>query len=68
MSGTYITDIRTGAVVGVTAKYMARRDFKVLTGVGAGAQGLTSMKMVLLAMKGIGEVRVVDLHPENKND
>jgi len=66
MGGTYITDIRTGAVVGITAKYMARSDSKVLTVVGAGAQGMTSMQMVLLSMKGIKEVRVVDIRPENQ--
>lgn len=65
MGGTYVTDIRTGAVAGITAKYLARSDSKILTLVGAGAQGMTSLQMVLLAMPGIEEVRIVDIHPEN---
>lgn len=66
MGGTYITDIRTGAVAGITAKYMAKSNSKVLTIVGAGAQGMTSMQMVLLTMKDIDEVRVVDISTENQ--
>lgn len=66
MGGTYITDIRTGAVVGVTAKYLAKSDSSVLAIVGAGAQGITSVKMVLHAMKGIEEVRVVDINHRNQ--
>ena len=66
MGGTYITGIRTGAVAGVTAKYLARRDSKTLTVVGAGAQGMTSLQMVLLAIPGIEEVRIVDIRPENR--
>jgi ornithine cyclodeaminase/alanine dehydrogenase-like protein (mu-crystallin family) len=66
MGGTYITGIRTGAVAGVTAKYLARRDSKILTVVGAGAQGMTSLQMVLLAIPGIEEVRIVDIRPENR--
>ncbi len=66
MGGTYITDIRTGAVAGITAKYLARSDSKILTVVGAGAQGITSLQMLLIAMPGIEEVRIVDIRPENR--
>ena len=67
LGGTYITDMRTGAAAGVAAKYMAKKSSKVLTVVGAGAQGLTSMQMVVLALKGIEEIRVVDIRSENQN-
>lgn len=67
MGGTYITDIRTGAVAGITAKYLARSDSKTLALVGAGAQGMTSLQMVLLSMPGIEEVRIVDIRPENRD-
>jgi len=66
LGGTYITGMRTGAVAGVTAKYTAKKNSKVLTIVGAGAQGMTSMQMVVLAMKSIEEVRVLDIYPENQ--
>ncbi len=66
LGGTHITSIRTGAVAGVTAKYIAKKSSKVLTIVGAGAQGITSMQMVVLTMKNIEEVRIVDICPENQ--
>lgn len=66
LGGTHITSMRTGAVAGVTAKYLAKKDSKVLTIVGAGAQGITSMQMVALAMNSIEEVRVVDIRSENQ--
>jgi alanine dehydrogenase len=36
MDGTYLTDMRTGAAGGVAAKYLARRDSKVVGMVGTG--------------------------------
>ena len=36
MDGTYITDLRTGAVSGIKAKYLSRKDAKKLAIVGAG--------------------------------
>ena len=61
MGGTHVTDLRTGAVSGVMAKYLAKPDSKVLAVVGAGAQGYTSMEMTMLALPEIQEVRVCDL-------
>jgi len=43
MDGTYITDIRTGAVGGVATKYMARKGSKVVGIFGAGAQARTQV-------------------------
>ncbi len=36
MSGTYITNLRTGAVPGIATKYLARKDSRVFTLFGAG--------------------------------
>ena len=36
MEGGYLTDLRTGAVTGLAAKFLARNDSKVLTVIGAG--------------------------------
>ena len=67
LGGTHITNLRTGAVSGVKAKYLARKDSKVLCVVGAGAQGFASMEMVLLAMNGsIEEIRICDLSQERR--
>ena len=56
MDGTLITDLRTGAVSGVNAKHLARKDSKTLAIIGSGVQGYTSMQMVLKAVPGIEEV------------
>lgn len=66
IDGTYITAMPTGAVVGITAKYLARKNSKVLTIIGAGAQGFTSFIMTAHSMEHIKEVRVVDINPEAK--
>ncbi|MEM2896492.1 MAG: ornithine cyclodeaminase family protein [Candidatus Bathyarchaeia archaeon] len=62
MDGTYITAMRTGAVVGVATKYLANKDAKVIGLFGAGVQG----KSCILAVKevrSIESVRVYDLVP-----
>jgi len=64
MDGTTITAMRTGAVVGISAKYLAKKDSKVLTIIGAGAQGFTSFLMTVTALDKIEEVRVVDIKSE----
>lgn len=67
MDGTYITDLRTGAVSGIKAKYLSRKDAKKLAIVGAGVQGFTSMQMALLSLPGITHVQVCDLSDEQSN-
>jgi len=62
MDGGYITALRTAAVSGVAAKFLARKDSKVLGIIGAGIQGrynLLSMKEVLPGLK---TVRVFDIN------
>jgi len=44
MAGTYLTDIRTGAAGGIAAKYLARKDSKVIGLVGAGNQARTQLE------------------------
>lgn len=68
MDGTLITDLRTGAVSGVSAKYLARRDSRSLAIVGAGVQGYTSMQMILRAMPGITEVVACDLSEKRREE
>lgn len=63
MDGSYITDIRTGASAGVAARYLARRDSKVLAIIGAGVQGKMNARAVCEEMP-IEEIRVMDIRPE----
>ncbi|GAA3577881.1 ornithine cyclodeaminase family protein [Gibbsiella dentisursi] len=65
MDGTYITAARTGAVIGVMAKYLAKQNSKVFTVVGAGATGLSAFIMINAALnESITEVRLVDISPD----
>lgn len=43
MGGTTLTDMRTGAAGGIAAKYLARKDSKIVGFVGAGAQARTQL-------------------------
>lgn len=66
MGGTHITNLRTGAAAGLKARYLARKNARVLAVVGAGMQGFSAMTMALAAMGPgrIGEVLVCDLTEE----
>jgi len=67
MGATWITDMRTGASGGVAAKYLARKDSKVVGLVGAGAQSRTQL-MALCALYGrLEEVRVWSRTKETRN-
>ena len=66
MDGTLITDLRTGAVSGINAKYLARKDSRSVAIVGAGVQGYTSMQMIIRALPGIEEIVACDLSPERR--
>ena len=68
MDGTLITDLRTGAVSGINAKYLARKDSESLCIVGAGVQGYTSMEMILRTMPGIRKVIACDLSPARRQE
>ena len=52
--GAWITEMRTGAAAGIAAKYMARRDARILAIVGAGAVGRR-------AAESISRVRALDV-------
>jgi len=58
MGGTWITDIGTGAAGGVAAKYLARKDSKVVGFVGAGAQSRTQLMALCALYERLEEVRV----------
>ena len=63
MDATHITNIRTGAIAGVQAKYLTKKGSKIVTIIGAGAQGLNSFEAVQTAIGTIEECRLVDINP-----
>jgi alanine dehydrogenase len=58
MGGKTITDIRTGAAGGIAAKYLARKNSKIVALVGAGAQAKTQLMALLEVYGKLEEVRV----------
>jgi len=58
MGGKLITDMRTGASGGIAAKYLARKNSKVVGLVGAGAQSRTQLMALDTLYESFEEVRV----------
>ncbi|MBS7638899.1 MAG: alanine dehydrogenase [Candidatus Bathyarchaeia archaeon] len=58
MGGTTITNMRTGAAGGIAAKYLARRNSKIVGLIGAGAQARTQLAALLEVFGSFDEVRV----------
>lgn len=64
MEGGLITAMRTSAVAGVGAKYLARPDSKVAGLVGAGVIGRTMIMALTTAMPSLETIRLYDLNRE----
>ncbi len=64
MDGTVISAMRTGAVVGVGAKHLARKDAEVAGLIGAGVINRTQLTALHVALKGLRKVRLFDIAPE----
>jgi len=64
MEGSIITAMRTSAVAGVGAKYLARPESKIAGLVGAGVIGRTMIMSLTTAMPGLEEIRLFDLNRE----
>jgi len=58
IGGTYLTDLRTGAVGAVAAKHLARKDSKIVGLIGAGAQAKTQLMALLTVYGSLEEIRV----------
>lgn len=63
MEAGLITAIRTANASGVSAKYLARKDSKVIGLVGCGEQGRFNIRALLHVLPGIKEVKLYDLYP-----
>ena len=64
MDATRISSLRTGAVTGVGARYLARQDSAVLALIGAGVQSYAQLEALRIILPGISEVRVYDIRRE----
>ena len=67
MGGTTVTDMRTGAAGGIAAKYLARKNSKIVGFVGAGAQSRTQLMSLVEVCKKLEEVRVWSRSPTTRN-
>lgn len=64
MDCTLLSAMRTGAVTGVGAKYMARPDSETVAMIGAGVQARTQLEALKVALPGLKDVRVFDVNHE----
>lgn len=58
MSANLLSAMRTGAIPGVGAKYLAKKDAKVAAICGPGVMGKTSLEAIICACPGIEEIKV----------
>lgn len=58
MGGKTLTEMRTGAAGGVAAKYLARKDSKIVGMIGAGAQAKTQLASLIEVFKKFEKVKV----------
>ena len=62
MDGTYISAMRTGAVTGVGAKYLANKDSKIVGMIGCGVQAITQVMALKEVLPEIAEIRAYDIN------
>jgi ornithine cyclodeaminase/alanine dehydrogenase len=67
LDGTYLTAVRTGAVSGVAARYLAPKDSEVATVIGCGVQGRTQAWAISETFK-LEELRIFDLSRRSMED
>jgi alanine dehydrogenase len=61
MGGNSITAMRTAAAGGIAAKYLANRDSKIASFIGAGVQARAQLLALLLVFPNLEEIRVCDI-------
>jgi ornithine cyclodeaminase/alanine dehydrogenase-like protein (mu-crystallin family) len=62
LEGARLTAIRTGAVSGLSCRYLAREDSKTLGVVGAGGQAFQQVNGVVSELRGVSKVKVFSRH------
>lgn len=63
LDGTYLTQLRTGAVQGAATDLLARQDAKIAALISTGGQAVTQLE-AMLTVRDLEEVRVMDLDKE----
>ena len=64
MDSSWITAMRTGASVGISAKYLAKQGSRVAAILGCGVQARTSLRALVDILPDLSQVRCYDLYPE----
>ncbi|MBU0495333.1 MAG: ornithine cyclodeaminase family protein [Chloroflexi bacterium] len=64
MDCTLLSAMRTGAVTGVAARYLARPDAESVAMIGAGVQARTQLQALQIACPGLRQVRAFDVRRE----
>lgn len=64
LDATRISALRTGAVTGVGARYLARGDAQSVAFIGAGVQSRTQLDALKSVLPGISEIRIFDIREE----
>lgn len=67
LDGTYLTQCRTGAAAGVATKYLSRKDSKVASFIGNGAQSYSLLDSII-AVRSIKKIHLFDLNPLNSSN
>jgi ornithine cyclodeaminase len=67
MDGTYISAMRTGAVTGVGARYLANPDAEVFGIIGCGVQARTQMMAIKAAIPTVRLLKAYDIRKEASN-
>jgi len=62
MDGTIISAMRTGAVTGIAAQYLSKKDSQILGLIGAGVQNHTQLKAVLCTRPNLEKVYIYDIN------
>jgi ornithine cyclodeaminase/alanine dehydrogenase-like protein (mu-crystallin family) len=65
MDGKLISDMRTGAVAGVGARYLAHKEAEVITMIGAGPIARTQLWAMASTMPEVSKIVLYDLVPAN---
>lgn len=63
LNGTYLTQLRTGAVQGAATDLLARKDAKIAALIGTGGQAITQLE-AMLTVRSLDEVRIMDIDKE----
>lgn len=67
LDGTYLTQLRTGAVQGAATDILARKDAEIGVLFGTGGQAATQLE-AMLCVRSLKEVRVFDINHERAKD